>query len=618
MFSTEISKQNYFNEPLEVSGYFRHFGLRHDPFAKDDKGISFYFLPHWEQNVDLILHYLRHENVLLVLTGPRGVGKTTLINFFLLEAIHGFAPTETAAQSNLRPGEFLVQVSDTTLSCQVIADNAFDCEQLLEVIANAFDTATEGLVGSFEEQAEILLNNLQHCKQHCVLLVDQAEKLPDATLSLLIYMINQQSDAQHKLHVILIGDSELKKPLTKLCKAKNYQNLLHTIELGALNLAQTEYYLKHRLAAAGLQDEVPFTSGSIQKIYKLSGGIPKIINQLARELLLKTLKKSSFSSINGIFKPYKKTLVGGSFLLTSFMLILLYLGQETKTNSTASQTTYQPVVVESKPIPFSDTKPSVPTNPEPISSPAMSVPSQSVPSTSASSPAIPPAPTPALTTAVPPSGTAETIEPLSSASQTQQASNPLPANTTLPPDTQKPLPSQPATTPSPQSSLTETSTLIEPNSIQTTESYPVRAPFLLRNKSSAAQRTEQTSIESIDRNLTNIMENAAKTSTKVPKKSKKTLQAPSHGRSIMKLNPQHYTLKITNVSDPSAAMALAAKYKLGKNFMYYKAAGQNTYTLIYGEYADVGTAKRASLLLPKALRRFDVQPYQISTLQKPL
>lgn len=585
MFSSEKSRQTISKEPSEMSGYFRHFGLRHDPFGKDEKGIGFYFLPHWEQNVDLILHYLRHENVLLVLTGPRGVGKTTLINFFLLEAIHGFAPTETAAQSNLRPGEFLVQVSDTTLSCQVIADSAFDCEQLLEVIANAFDAAPGELVGSFEEQAEILLNNLQHCKQHCILLLDQAEKLPDATLSLLLYMLNQQSDAQHQLHVVLIGDSELKKPLMKLCKAKHYQGLSHNIELGPLNLAQTEYYLKHRLTTAGLQGEIPFTSGSIQKIYKLSGGVPKTINQLARELLLKTLKKNNFSSIGGVFKPYKKTLVGGSFLLASFMLILLYLGQPQAYSTTASQTTYQPVVIESRPIQSSSTKHFVPPNPEPIA------------------------------TSVPTSGGApNAIEPIPSDTQTQQksAANPVFSNTTTPPAIQTPLPVQQSISPPQPSSLTETSSLIEPSSMQLADSAPVRAPFLRPNK--LAQVTEKTSIESMDKNILSSAENTAKKPTKTAKKSKKILQV--YASPIMKLNPQHYTLKITSVSNQSVAKALAAKYQLGKNLTYYQSAGQNVYVLIYGEYADVGTAKHALLLLPKALKDLDPQPYRISILQK--
>src|ERR1700722_11118206 len=96
----------------EMGGYFRHFGLKRDPFSLEEKESCLYLLPNWEQHIDLMLHYVRHENVLLALTGPKGIGKTIFVNFFLLEAIHGFSPTETAAQSDLVSGEFLVQLGD--------------------------------------------------------------------------------------------------------------------------------------------------------------------------------------------------------------------------------------------------------------------------------------------------------------------------------------------------------------------------------------------------------------------------------------------------------------------------------------------------------------------------
>lgn len=242
----------------EMGGYFRHFGLKRDPFGIEEKESSLYLLPNWEQQIDLMLHYIRQENILLALTGPKGVGKTVFINFFLLEAIHGFSPTETAAQSDLVSGEFLVQLGDVIRTCQLIGDNALNPEQMLEVMIGAFDVSIEHFIGNFEAQSDILLEKLQYCKQSCVLLIDEAQALPEATLELLLYMINQQSETQHRLHVVLIGGTELKKRLTKISKLKDYQGLVHAVDLEPLNLSQTNYYLNHRFSAAGLEGQIPF------------------------------------------------------------------------------------------------------------------------------------------------------------------------------------------------------------------------------------------------------------------------------------------------------------------------------------------------------------------------
>lgn len=354
-------------QPSDQNGYFRHFGLKRDPFGVAEKESDFYLLPNWDQQIDLMLHYILHENVLLLLVGSHGVGKTTFINVFLLEALHGFSPNETAAQSDLLSGEFLVQVSDRVRTCQLMADSNLHPEQMLEVIVGAFELDGQALTGSLAEHAEGLLEALQENQQDSVLLIDDAEVLPETTLGLLLSMVNQQSESQHRFHVVLIGESLLKKRLAKINKAKEY-NLTHMMTVEPLNLTQTEYYLRHRFIATGLQGELPFSNGFINKIYKLSGGVPKLINQLARQALLDRVKKNKFSSWRILFKPYKKTFLGGIFLLASFAMILLYLGQDIKAELPRQKVVVNSVKVVNKTLPKSAPVPRIVTPDIPVPS----------------------------------------------------------------------------------------------------------------------------------------------------------------------------------------------------------------------------------------------------------
>lgn len=574
--------QNSFEEYPEISGYFRHFGLKRDPFGIEEKENNLYLLPNWEQQIDLMLHYIRHENALLTLTGPRGIGKTTLINFFLLEAIHGFSPTETAVQSDLAPGEFLVQLGDTMRTCQILADSALNPEQMIEVIAGAFDVSSEHFLGSFEDQADALLAGLQHCKQSCILLIDEAQELPDATLDLLLYMINQQSESQHRLHVVLIGESNLKKSLAKINKTKEYQELIHSIDLDPLNVSQTEYYLKHRFTAAGLQDEMLFSNGLINKIYKLSGGVPKLINQLARQSLINMLKKKKFSSISAIFKPYKKTFIGGGFLLASFAVILFYLGQDIKSKpqKTISPVSAPPTVTIQQPLQAEPQK-TVPLATAP-SAPAVQQPLQAEPQKIAP-----------LATA--PSTTPAVQQPLQAESQPN-----------VQPQVQTPTP------PSPARSIVESSSLIEPDS-DVAPTSEVQAPLLRSSKKLLVGLKEKEAEKETTQKPKHISPKQPP-AHQISEKSKAA--SNNYTKQLAQKNPSHYTLKLADGYSKGTLTALITRYKLGSNAAYYQSSVTSKYVLVYGEYANAETAKRAIALLPESLQEMQPEPYRISTVQE--
>lgn len=575
------SNQNSFEGHSEMSGYFRHFGFKRDPFGVEEKETSFYLLPNWEQQIDLMLHYIRHENVLLTLTGQKGVGKTTLINFFLLEAIHGFSPTETAVQSDLVSGEFLVQSGDTVRTCQVLADNALNPEQMLEAMAGAFEVSTEHFFGSFEHQSEILLESLQYNTQSCVLLIDEAQELPDATLELLLYMINQQSENQHRFHVVLIGESDLKKRLAKMNKAKDYTGLTYSIDLEPLNLSQTEYYLKHRFAAAGVTDEMLFSNGIINKIYKLSGGIPKVINQLARQSLFEILKKNKFSSLGALFKPYKKTLIGGGFLIVSFAMILMYLGQDGRLKSQQHpKTAYHTVIAQKKSV--------VPV-PAPTHLPAIS------PSTVSSQTNLP-----AVSPSAPPSQTEST-------------------NVVQPKPLVQALPS-----PQIQAPVASTQPIVQ-DSTQMAENAQVKAPLILRPQQSIVRDVVKVNPQPLPQNepLQNLVTSDSAVSKKVSeKKNEHATKSPpqkqsAYTKQLMKKDPAHYTLRFKDMASETASKAFIAKYKPGTNAAWYpvRIQGADKYVVVYGEYANSDTAQRAILFLSKSLQGLEPKPYRIGALQ---
>jgi type II secretory pathway predicted ATPase ExeA/septal ring-binding cell division protein DamX len=589
MFPKQKIKPNFYQGRSETNEYFRYFGFHQDPFDSNEKENSLYLLPGWDQQIDLLVHYLSEENTLLILSGPKGVGKTTLINFFLLEAIHGFSPTETAVESGLSSGEFLIQLGDNIRTCQVIADNALMPEQILEVVSGAFDISMEGFFGSCKEQSDGLIDALQHCKQSCILLIDDAQELPDTSLELLLYMISLQSDAQHRLHVILIGDAELKKRLAKMAKTKHYDGLTHAVDLLPLTPSQTEYYLQHRFTSAGLSGEMPLSNSTKNKIYKLSGGVPGILNQLARQSLIEAVKKANGSSAATFLNSYKATLVGGAFLLASFAIILAYLGQNNtapKKTPDSKQVAYHPVIVRKE-------------QPELINSTGFSGASQAVLSVGRSIPVVPVTQVPKIQT-----------QPQAGPEIPLQNRVQVEPNTSLQVQTQPQSPQ--IFIPPKAPTLIETNSLIDPDSMVSSENSDLIVPLKAVKKSQAMF-------------LKNNLDTKVATSNSKPQKngkiqsettSPKNEKPLNYSKRLIHANAAHYTLRLTDMPSEISVKAFVAKNKLGGNVMYYSDKNSGKYVVVYGEYADLETAKRAIQLLPKPLRSFSAQPAEFSVIQQ--
>lgn len=627
MFAKDKITQPSLEGNLEMSGYFRHFGLCQDPFGIDERESSFYLLPGWEQQIDLLVHYIRQENALLVLTGVKGVGKTTLVNFFLLEAIHGFAPTETAVQSDLESGEFLIQLGDNLRTCQLVADNVLTPEQILEVIGGAFDVATEDFSGTFKEQSDLLLESLQQCEQNCVLLIDNASELPDPTLDLLLYMISQQSDVQHRLHVVLIGQSDLKKRLSKITKSKNYDNLTYSLALEPMTLSQTEYYMKHRFLAAGLQGELPVSPAVINKIYKLSGGVPRMINQLSRQWLFDMLRKKNVSFLGAMFKPYKKTLIGGSFLLASFAVILTYLGQDVGEKKVPSiPVASHSVIIRNEMMQQLPVKLAPPIKPVLISPQPVLLQNQITPiAKSVEQPVqvVPVAPkVEPVKPVLAPSQPVLLERPVTIVAAPKPLEQPVQVSPVVPKlhieakkEAQAPLKVQslPAQIPilPPKQSTFEKNLLIDPDSANVSENVGTAVPLL-----PSVKKPTKASSSSLGDNKSIAVLKADNKSAVNAKVVKEDSHPGNYTRRLMAMNPSHYTLKLSDMPSEAAAKAFIAKNKLGKNAMYYQDENDHQYILIYGEYADLETANRMISLLPKTLKRFDPIAYKIKLIQQ--
>ncbi len=231
-----------------------HFQLSHDPFAPRVPGFKFF--PAQRKPVLGQLHHLaRYSQLLLVVTGPQGSGKTLLRQALV-------------ASTNKQSVQSVV----------VSARGAGDAAGVLRQVAQALDVAQAEVGAILEQVVQLGLTG-----QEVYLLVDDAEQLDESALEALMAL--GAGTPEGRPHVFLFGESSL---IAQLEALQLEEERFHVIELQPYTEEETREYLDQRLEGAGRGVEL-FTADQISDIHESSEGWPGNINQVARDALIEVM-----------------------------------------------------------------------------------------------------------------------------------------------------------------------------------------------------------------------------------------------------------------------------------------------------------------------------------------
>ncbi|MEB0044795.1 MULTISPECIES: SPOR domain-containing protein [unclassified Pseudomonas] len=231
-----------------------HFQLSHDPFAPRVPGFKFF--PAQRKPVLGQLHHLaRYSQLLLVVTGPQGSGKTLLRQALV-------------ASTNKQSVQSVV----------VSARGAGDAAGVLRQVAQALNVAHAEIGAILAQVVQLALTG-----QEVYLLVDDAEQLDESALDALMALAAGAPEGRP--HVFLFGESSLIAQLEALSLE---EERFHVIELQPYTEEETREYLDQRLEGAGRGIEL-FTADQISDIHESSDGWPGNINQVARDAMIEAM-----------------------------------------------------------------------------------------------------------------------------------------------------------------------------------------------------------------------------------------------------------------------------------------------------------------------------------------
>lgn len=125
-----------------------------------------------------------------------------------------------------------------------------------------------------------------------VLIVDEAQGLPQSTLETLRVTCSAGLQGKNRFAVIIAGAEELLGRLSLRVFEPLRQRLTVYAELTALNREQTGHYLRHRLESAGGPPEL-FNPETVNFLFEVTNGVPRRIDKLADEALRRAARSRS-------------------------------------------------------------------------------------------------------------------------------------------------------------------------------------------------------------------------------------------------------------------------------------------------------------------------------------
>jgi len=243
--------------------YFEFFRLREPPFSLTPDPRFLFMSERHREGLAHLLYGIQQPGGFVQLTGEVGSGKTTLCRCLVRQL-----PPETDIALILNPRltvpELLASICDE-----------------LRIPYPPESKSIKVLVDALNER--LLAAHAQ--RRRTVLVIDEAQNLHPDVLEQIRLLTNLETSQEKLLQIILIGQPELLSILKRKELRQLAQRITARYHLLPLSRRETYGYVRHRLLVAGRSDPI-FTSPAMSEVYRLSRGVPRLINVICDRALL--------------------------------------------------------------------------------------------------------------------------------------------------------------------------------------------------------------------------------------------------------------------------------------------------------------------------------------------
>jgi general secretion pathway protein A len=243
--------------------YREYLGLKELPFSIAPDPRYLYMSNQHQEALAHLVYGINIEGGFVVFTGEVGTGKTTVCRC-LLDQIPENCDIALILNPKLTVEELLATV----------------CDEL-----GIFYPEGNNSIKVFVDRINAYLLDAHARGRKTVLIIEEAQNLNTEVLEQVRLLTNLETNQRKLLQIIMIGQPEFREMLSRPELRQMAQRVTARYHLGSLSRKEVVAYVNHRLAVAGARTKL-FPNSTMGKLYRLSGGIPRLINLLCDRALL--------------------------------------------------------------------------------------------------------------------------------------------------------------------------------------------------------------------------------------------------------------------------------------------------------------------------------------------
>jgi general secretion pathway protein A len=242
--------------------YLEYYGLTRSPFEMTPDPSFLYLGETHREGLATLVYGVRARKGFLLLTGEVGTGKTTLLHA-LLSQLDASTASAFIFNPRLDPLDFF----------RVLLDE-YSIEDECHTKADFLMALNRFLIGRLEKDKPTLL------------IVDEAQNLSPELLEEIRLLSNLETPTSKLIQIMLVGQPELKEMLARPDLRQLRQRIVLRHHLRPFDEGECEAYVQERLRLAGYTGKGIFKRNALQEIYRVTGGIPRVVNILCDGALL--------------------------------------------------------------------------------------------------------------------------------------------------------------------------------------------------------------------------------------------------------------------------------------------------------------------------------------------
>ncbi len=275
--------------------YLEHFGIREAPFSLTPDTSYFFASPSHQAALNTLLVALQMGEGFIKVVGEVGTGKTLLCRK-------------------------LLKILGKKYITAYIADPYLTPVQLRLVLAN--ELGIEMPPGAGQSQINQVIHDrllaLSEEGKNVVLILDEAQALPNESLEALRLLTNLETEKKKLLQIAIFGQPELDQRLAESGMRQLRQRITFSHRLETIDCDCLGDYIYHRLCQAGYQGRQPFTPKALKLLHKASRGVPRLINVLAHKSLMAAFGQGTWGITPELIQSAVYDTEGATSLQASF------------------------------------------------------------------------------------------------------------------------------------------------------------------------------------------------------------------------------------------------------------------------------------------------------------